>query len=267
MGVMREVVGGLVFLILLTALFIPLERRFAVRPRASPFFSRRRLTDLAHWLVTGPIGRVLANVAAVAAIATCLPAVLAVRSGKTHHIPLVVALIAVDLVGYWVHRIMHRSTFWPFHAIHHSPRELDWFTSARNHPLAEAIGRALGVIPLVLLGVDFAGLAPLVPIFGLWGIFLHANVRWKFGPLRYVITTPHFHRWHHARDVEAHDKNFAGLFPIWDIAFGTFHLPSHEPTALGTDDPIPETFFAQLTYPLRALALRWRPCARSSSSR
>jgi len=253
---MREVALGIVFLVLLGALFVPLERRFAARPRlpSSSLFHRRRLTDLAHWLIAAPLGRLLANVAVVVVIATCLPAVLAVRKGATHHVPLVVSLVVVDFVGYWVHRVMHHRAFWPFHAIHHSPRELDWFTSARNHPLAEAIGRALGVLPLVLLGVDLRGLAPLLPIFGLWAIFLHANIRWRFGPLRYVVATPLFHRWHHGRDREAHDKNFAGLFPIWDIAFGTFHLPDHEPAALGTDDAIPETFFAQLAHPVRVTA-------------
>ena len=50
-------------------------------------------------------------------------------------------------------------------------------------------------------------------------------MNWDFGPLRSVIATPVFHRWHRSREPEAWDKNFAGLLPIWDILFGTSNVP------------------------------------------
>lgn len=105
----------------------------------------------------------------------------------------------------------------------------------------------------MLIGVDFKVLAGILPIVGLWAVFLHANVRWTFGPLRWVIATPHFHRWHHSRAPEARDKNFAALFPIWDVLFGTLYLPDHQPDAFGVDtaEEVPSGFFGQILYPFR----------------
>jgi sterol desaturase/sphingolipid hydroxylase (fatty acid hydroxylase superfamily) len=172
-------------------------------------------------------------------------------------LPLVVqfplALLFSDLLGYWSHRLHHRAPLWRFHAIHHSPRDLDWMAGARNHPVAEAAGRICIGIPLILLGVDFRVLAAMIPFIGLWAVFLHANIRWTLGPLRWVIATPHFHRWHHSRSPEAREKNFAALFPIWDLIFGTLYLPDRLPDDFGVDaaENVPSTFVAQLVYPFR----------------
>ena len=55
---------------------------------------------------------------------------------------------------------------------------------------------------------------------------LHANVNWSYGPLRYVVPSPMFHRWHHPTEAEGLETNFAGLFPVIDLAFGTFFMPA-----------------------------------------
>jgi sterol desaturase/sphingolipid hydroxylase (fatty acid hydroxylase superfamily) len=80
---------------------------------------------------------------------------------------------------------------------------------------------------------------------------VHANLNWTFGPLRYVVVSPVFHRWHHARAVC--DKNFASTFSLWDLMFGTYHMPVGElPKDYGIDDKeMPEGLLAQLAYPLR----------------
>ena len=83
-----------------------------------------------------------------------------------------------------------------------------------------------------------------MPALGLYGLLLHSDVRWRFGPLAYLVATPAFHRWHHANaDVPEGGCNFAGLFPLWDMAFGTFHLPAEAPempaqTEVGLDGGI-----------------------------
>jgi sterol desaturase/sphingolipid hydroxylase (fatty acid hydroxylase superfamily) len=62
-----------------------------------------------------------------------------------------------------------------------------------------------------------------------------------------------FHRWHHTSEAEGLDKNFAGLFPFIDVAFGTFYLPSDrraEKFGLAGES-VPEGFVAQLLYPFR----------------
>jgi sterol desaturase/sphingolipid hydroxylase (fatty acid hydroxylase superfamily) len=81
-------------------------------------------------------------------------------------------------------------------------------------------------------------------------------VNWDFGPLRYVIATPVFHRWHHSKDREAWDKNFAGLFVFWDILFGTFYMPKGRyPENFGIPEEFPKDFVGQLVHPF-ARALR-----------
>jgi sterol desaturase/sphingolipid hydroxylase (fatty acid hydroxylase superfamily) len=68
-----------------------------------------------------------------------------------------------------------------------------------------------------------------------WGFFIHANVRWRFGPLEWLIATPAFHLWHHTLSGPR-DRNFASMPPCWDWLFGTSYLPRELPT-----DPLPQT--------------------------
>ena len=83
---------------------------------------------------------------------------------------------------------------------------------------------------------------------------VHANVGWSFGPLRHVVTSPAYHRWHHSAEPEARNKNFAGLFPFWDRLFGTLYMPKdRRPTRFGVaGDAPPAGFLPQLLYPLRS---------------
>jgi sterol desaturase/sphingolipid hydroxylase (fatty acid hydroxylase superfamily) len=114
---------------------------------------------------------------------------------------------------------------WPFHAVHHGSKDLDWLSAVRLHPVNDVVSRVAPVIPVLLLGFPPTILAAYVPFLAFWAIFIHANVPWSFGPLRYVIASPAFHRWHHTSEEEGRDKNFAGLFPFLDLVFGTFYLP------------------------------------------
>ena len=69
---------------------------------------------------------------------------------------------------------------------------------------------------------------------------MHANVRLTFGPLRWLIATPQFHHWHHAREPEAYNSNYAGEFPAVDALFGTLYLPVQRwPTQYGIDEHEP----------------------------
>jgi sterol desaturase/sphingolipid hydroxylase (fatty acid hydroxylase superfamily) len=52
---------------------------------------------------------------------------------------------------------------------------------------------------------------------------VHTNLNRMFEPLCYVISSPVFHRWRHVADIR--DKNFAGTLALWDLVFGTFHMP------------------------------------------
>lgn len=170
-------------------------------------------------------------------------------------------LVLADLLAYWTHRAFHHRRLWAFHAIHHSSRELDWLSSVRLHPLNDAAARVAQVVPLYFLGFDGTVLAAFGPFLTLYAILLHANVRWTFGPLRYVVASPVFHRWHHTSEDEGLDTNFAGLFPFIDLAFGTFHMPPGRlPSRFGLiRDDVPTGLLAQFLYPFRRAPPRPAP--------
>lgn len=84
----------------------------------------------------------------------------------------------------------------------------------------------------------------------LWGFFIHANVRWRFGPLEWLIATPAFHHWHHSR-IEHTNRNYAAMLPPLDRLFGTLHLPAQWPAAYGIEAPLPASLGGQLIEPLR----------------
>jgi sterol desaturase/sphingolipid hydroxylase (fatty acid hydroxylase superfamily) len=163
-------------------------------------------------------------------------------------------LVLADFIGYWSHRGFHTfGRLWRIHAIHHSSTELDWLSSVRVHPLNDALSTTFVAAPLLLLGFDPRALAAYVPFLTLYAIAIHANVAWDIGPLRGVIVGPVFHRWHHSREPEAVNKNFAPLFVIWDRLFGTLYLPEGQcPRNFGVKDAaVPAGFISQLAYPLR----------------
>ncbi|KAA1245943.1 hypothetical protein F0Q45_23745 [Mycobacterium simiae] len=71
--------------------------------------------------------------------------------------------------------------------------------------------------------------------------------------MRWLIATPQFHHWHHARQPQAYNSNYAAEFPIVDALFGTLYLPaSRWPAEYGVDDGQPEGYVRQLRWPLRA---------------
>ncbi len=86
----------------------------------------------------------------------------------------------------------------------------------------------------------------------LWGFFIHANVKWRFGWLEWIVVTPAFHRWHHVAG-EHQDMNYAALLPVFDYLFGTLYLPARElPPRYGCDTPLPDDWVGQLVSPFAA---------------
>lgn len=262
---MDVLVRTAVGLLLLWPLFALLQRVWpaVTQPRLR---ARELLTDLAYWLLTPQITRTVTTVVlllvagawAFAVGGSLEPAAMVEAFSSRSPVgaqPLWLQAIEVvllgDLLGYWVHRAFHEGSWWRFHAIHHSPARLSWLSSLRIHPVNDMLGGLLRVIPLFLLGFRLDLLAGYLPGAAIYGLLIHANVRWDFGPLRYVLVSPAFHRWHHAAEQEGRDKNFAGLLPVWDLLFGTFYLPDHPPQRCGVDEPIPTGVLAQLVHPWR----------------
>ncbi len=163
-------------------------------------------------------------------------------------------LFVGDVIGYWTHRWFHGRRLWAFHAVHHSSEDLDWLSSVRQHPVNEIASRVCQALPFGLLGFSPALIAAYIPFLTFYAIFVHANVTWRYGMLQYVVASPEFHRWHHTSEEEGRDKNFAGLFPVIDMVFGTFYLPvGKHPTVFGARGgaPVPPDFYGQMMYPFR----------------
>ncbi len=161
-------------------------------------------------------------------------------------------LILGDFLAYWVHRAFHRGFLWRFHAIHHSSENLDWLASVRLHPIDDIASRLVRLVFLLVAGFYPFLLAAYAPLLSLRGLFLHTNVSWDFGPLRGWLSSPRFHRWHHTKEPEGRDKNFSGLFPIWDRIFGTYYMPEdRQPQEFGVSESLPEHLPGQLLAPFQ----------------
>src|SRR5688572_9069730 len=224
-------------LLLYSAVFIPLERLFALRS-AQPVFRRQWVVDLTYFFINSLLIEILtiltlkpaliffgwARVDSVSALVGSLPLVLAVPT----------LLLVADFTQYWVHRMFHVVPFlWPFHAIHHSAEEMDWLAGSRLHLVDVIVTRGLTYVPIFVLGFSRQALAVYVFIVAAQATFIHANVRWELRTLRRAVVTPAFHHWHHAAERDAIDKNLAVHTPIWDWLFGTYYLPERWPSAYG----------------------------------
>ncbi|MFK7756521.1 MAG: sterol desaturase family protein [Flavobacteriales bacterium] len=133
------------------------------------------------------------------------------------------AFIALDLAGYWNHRLSHKvNLFWNFHVIHHSSEEYN-LACALRQPVSNLLGYfALFLIPAAILGIPEATIAVLAPVHLFLQFWYHTKHIGKLGWLEYVLVTPSQHRVHHAINKEYLDKNLAPIFSIWDRMFGTF---------------------------------------------
>jgi sterol desaturase/sphingolipid hydroxylase (fatty acid hydroxylase superfamily) len=131
----------------------------------------------------------------------------------------------------------------------------------RLHPVNDIVSRLVQVLPLYWMGFSGVALTAFVPFLTFYALVLHANLNWTYGPFRFVIASPVFHRWHHTTEAEGLNRNFAGFFPFIDLAFGTFFMPSgREPREFGvTGDPVPTGLWSQLIYPFRSVPPARRP--------
>jgi sterol desaturase/sphingolipid hydroxylase (fatty acid hydroxylase superfamily) len=247
--------GGIVIgLAVLAIIFIPLERLFALRPRQILRAGWR--TDVLHYLINGAALKV-GIVVAVAVVGTALrafvPPPFRVAIATSPGWAQIVAALAIATVGgYAGHRAAHEvPLLWRFHRVHHSVREMDWLAANHLHPLDQIFIRSCAVLPLYALGFGRISLGAFVVLTTLQAIFIHANVRLTFGPLRWVIATPQFHHWHHAREPRAYNSNYAGEFPAVDALFGTLYLPAGRwPAQYGIDEREPVGYLRQLVWPL-----------------
>lgn len=256
----------------LTLGFFVLAAVFGLAERLWPAKAGQRLLregwglDLAYWFFTPLVTKAVTRAAVILAV-VCLALAAGVELRREsvlafldrpsaaklqpRWLQVLEVLVIGDFLGYWMHRAFHGGALWRFHAVHHASTELDWLSATRLHPVNDVVHRLAQVVPFVVLGFDLKVLGGYAPFLAFYAIGLHANVPWDFGPLRGVIGSPVFHRWHHTAQSEGLDKNFAGLLPLWDRLFGTYYMPEGRlPEAFGVGgERVPTTLWGQLAYP------------------
>ena len=238
----------------LAAVMVPLERVGSLRPQRVLRPGWR--TDVVHFLVNNVLAAA-GLLAVVAPLVVALRLVLPVNATHVGAQPwglqFAEAFVVAEVCAYWSHRASHAVPWlWRFHSVHHSVEEMDWLAAARLHPLDLVFRQACVVLPLAVLGFTKAAFGGVLVVFTVQAIFVHANVRWRFGPLRWLVATPAFHHWHHASTDSGPAANFAGELPVLDALFMTLHLPGQRwPAAYGLDRPPPAGYLRQLAVPFR----------------
>jgi sterol desaturase/sphingolipid hydroxylase (fatty acid hydroxylase superfamily) len=259
----RSAIGLIVGFAILCLVFGLFERWRPAAVPASRRSTRALRTDLLYWIFTPIVTKAMTS----AAIVVCVALAFAAMGSRLDRESLpgfgplarqpawlqVVEMLALgDFIGYWLHRSFHGGRLWPFHAVHHSSTIVDWLSAVRVHPVNDAAMKLFQALPLLALGFAPGTLKTYAPLLTFYAIFLHASVNWDFGPLRYVVATPVFHRWHHSKTPAALDTNFAGLLPLWDWLFGTLYLPRDRwPEDFGVHAMVPEGLAGQIAYPFR----------------
>ena len=152
-------------------------------------------------------------------------------------------LAILDLAEYWRHRLQHRfHWWWGLHALHHSQRQLSLWSDRRNHLLDDVLADLWMVLVALAIGVPPAHFLGIVIVTRLIESLSHTNVRLHFGWLgERLLVSPRYHRTHHGLGVghegRAQGVNFAPLFPLWDMLFGTANFARDYP-ATGIRDQL-----------------------------
>lgn len=133
-------------------------------------------------------------------------------------------IVSQDFFYYWYHVAMHKVRWmWAVHVTHHSSKHLNFSTALRQNFLLDLnFGWVLWWIPLAIIGFDKSWALIAIEASLAYQFFLHTEVFKRWGVLEYVMNTPSHHRVHHGCKPDQIDRNFGGIFIIWDRLFGTF---------------------------------------------
>ena len=176
----------------------------------------------------------------------------------------VISLLVFDLalwIGHWLrHKVRW---FWYFHLIHHSQKDLNFFTEDRFHIAEGIMSLVVRFIPMRMVGMGFQEIFILTLVMEWYTRVYHANLKTNYGFLKYFLVTPQAHRIHHSVQPQHWGKNLGTYFIFWDRLFGT-HYPHYDeyPETGIPDEAFPceisanpavfmRTYFLQFIYPFR----------------
>ncbi len=135
-----------------------------------------------------------------------------------------VCFVLDDLAYYWIHRFGHRVRwFWASHVNHHSSQHYNLSTALRQTWTGFLTLGFAFKLPLVLIGFHPVMIAVVGGFNLIYQFWIHTEAigkmpRW----FEAVMNSPSHHRVHHATNPRYLDRNYAGVFIVWDKLFGTF---------------------------------------------
>ena len=157
----------------------------------------------------------------------------------THWFTWVLATVLYDFCYYWLHRMGHeRTILWAAHVAHHQSEDYNLTTALRQTSTGFLLGWIF-YIPMYLVGIPAEVVVTVGSINLIYQFWVHTEHVPKLGWYEWLFVTPSNHRVHHAQNDIYLDRNYGGLFIIWDRLFGTFREEQDdEPVVFGIRGPL-----------------------------
>jgi alkylglycerol monooxygenase len=151
----------------------------------------------------------------------------------------VLAFVLYDLCYYWFHRISHeRILFWASHVAHHQSEDYNLTTALRQTSTSFLISWIF-YVPMYLLGVPAEVVVSVASLNLIYQFWVHSEHIPKLGWYEWAFVTASNHRVHHAQNDVYLDRNYGGVFILWDRLFGTFQEElDEEPCIYGIRGPL-----------------------------
>ena len=151
----------------------------------------------------------------------------------------ILAAVLWDFCYYWNHRLGHEiSILWAAHAVHHQSEEYNLSTALRQTS-SSFLFSWIFYVPLFLIGIPADVLVTVAAVNLIYQFWVHTRFVNRLGVLDRIFVTPSNHRVHHAQNERYIDKNYGGIFVLWDRIFGTFSEESDdEPVIFGVRKPL-----------------------------
>jgi alkylglycerol monooxygenase len=151
----------------------------------------------------------------------------------------VLAAVLWDFCYYWKHRLGHEiSILWAAHSVHHQSEEYNLSTALRQTSSGFIFGWIF-YVPLFLIGIPADVLITVAAVNLIYQFWVHTQQIRRLGVLDRIFITPSNHRVHHAQNASYIDKNYGGIFVLWDRLFGTFaEEADKEPVIFGVRKPL-----------------------------
>jgi len=151
----------------------------------------------------------------------------------------VFAFVLYDFCYYWLHRLGHeRNILWAAHSVHHQSEDYNLSTALRQTSTGFLLAWVF-YLPMAVLGVPLLVFVSVAALNLLYQFWVHTRHIPKLGWFEWFFVTPSNHRAHHAQNALYMDRNYGGVFILWDRLFGSFQEEDdNEPVIFGVTTPL-----------------------------